>query len=119
LVGIAGKMRPIQGSAPVLADDAYIRESIFNPYNRLSAGYTQTMPEYANTISEEEVLDLVAYIKSMGGPKSTSEIGPATGATDKMTVPPPVHAVGAIGARENPPSKSLAVGALNRQTEGR
>ena len=44
------------------------RESILNPYNRITVGYTQTMPVYANKesgMTEEEVLDMIAYIKSL------------------------------------------------------
>jgi cytochrome c oxidase subunit 2 len=114
LYGIAGKTRRMQDGSTPVADDGYLRESILNPYNRISAGYTQTMPVYANQISEEEVLALLAYIKSLGGPPAATAGAPSTGAMDKKTSVPPVTAVGALGSRDNPPARSMAVGALNR-----
>ncbi|MFI5386527.1 MAG: cytochrome c oxidase subunit II [Fimbriimonadales bacterium] len=114
LYGIAGRSRHMQDGSNVTADDGYLRESILNPYNRLTAGYTQTMPVYANQISEDEVLAMIAYIKSLGGPPKVAGSEPMTGGTDKTSLVPAVSAVGAIGARTNPPAKSLAVGALNR-----
>lgn len=120
LYGVAGKTRRMQDGSSVPADDAYLRESILNPYNRLTAGYTQTMPVYADQISEEEVLELIAYMKGLGGPAAASGAEPTTGAVDPKLAVPKVTAVGSIGFRDNPPPKSLAVGALNRQTtEGR
>lgn len=119
LYGIAGKPRRMQDGGTAVADDAYLRESILNPYNRLNAGYAQTMPVYMNEITEEEVLALIAYMKGLGGtpPAPGSATAPATASTPGA---PKTSAVGAIGARENPPAKGMAVGALNRQiTEGR
>lgn len=117
LYGIAGKSRHMQDGSNVIADDAYLRESIVNPWNRISVGYTNTMPAYAGQIDEEEVLSLITYIKSLGGPPGPPGAAPvnSTGtqsATEK--------AVGSIGSRENPPKKTLAVGALGRPiAEGR
>lgn len=120
LYGIAGKVRRMQDGSTPTADDAYLRESILNPYNRITAGYIQTMPIYANTISEEEVLEMIAYIKSLGGPAAAGTNGPVTGATEKKTLVPATVADGAIGARENPPAKNLATGAIgSRNSEGR
>lgn len=120
LYGIAAKTRHMQDGSNVVADDSYLRESIVNPYNRLTAGYTQTMPVYANTITEDEILDLIAYVKSLGGPPAATSNQPFSGQTNKTIAAPAVTADGSIGARENPAPKSLAVGALNRSnSEGR
>jgi cytochrome c oxidase subunit 2 len=125
LHGIAGKLRRIQNGPSVLADDGYLRESILNPYNRLTAGYMQTMPIYANQISEEEVLSLIAYMKGLGGAPEPA-VGmqePMTGDAEKNLKTQKISAVGVVGDREQrgvPRGKSLAVGALNRPgAEGR
>lgn len=119
LHGIAGRQRRLQGGAAATADDAYLRESILNPYNRLTAGYVQTMPVYADQISEEEVLTLIAYIKTLGGMPSVAPAGPLRGTTEQTHVTPKTTAVGSIGAREKRPTGNLAVGAMDRQrTEG-
>lgn len=67
----------------VVADEAYIRESILYPNAKLVVGYPNRMPSFKSTLSEEQVLDLVEYIKSLSGsavtgPYKGPPIGPAT-----------------------------------------
>jgi cytochrome c oxidase subunit 2 len=50
----------------VIADDSYIRDSILLPLRHLVAGYHPVMPSYQGRVSEEEILMLLAYIKSLG-----------------------------------------------------
>lgn len=47
------------------ADDAYLRQSILTPSSQAIAGYTRTMPTYQGQMSESQVLELIAYIKSL------------------------------------------------------
>src|SRR5487761_924679 len=54
----------------VVADDAYIRNAIANPGSDLMAGYAPSMPSFQGQINEEQLLDLIAYIKSLGGEES-------------------------------------------------
>ena len=49
----------------MLADEAYMRESILNPRARLVAGYAPIMPTFQGQLSEEDLTQLVAYIKSL------------------------------------------------------
>jgi cytochrome c oxidase subunit 2 len=52
---------------PVQVDDAYIRESILNPNAKTVAGYhADVMPSFQGQISEEGILQLIVYIKSLG-----------------------------------------------------
>ena len=46
-------------------DEAYIRESIINPNAKIVKGYPPVMPTYRGQISEEQILDLIAYIRSL------------------------------------------------------
>ena len=46
-------------------DDAFKRDSILNPAMHTTAGYAPIMPTYQGQISEEGLIDLVEYIKSM------------------------------------------------------
>lgn len=70
LVGIYGTPRKLTTGQTVLADDEYIRRSVVDPYAQITAGYAATMPEYKE-LTEEQVLQLMAYIKSLGvGPAS-------------------------------------------------
>jgi cytochrome c oxidase subunit 2 len=50
----------------VTADENYIRESIVNPSRKIVEGYKPAMPNYEYTLSEEQINELVAYIKSLG-----------------------------------------------------
>lgn len=49
----------------VIADDKYLRQSILNPSAQLVKGYPAAMPSFAETLSSQEVDQLVAYIKSL------------------------------------------------------
>ena len=49
----------------VLADEQYLRDSILLPASQIAAGYTNAMPSFQGHISEEQLLQLIAYIKSL------------------------------------------------------
>jgi cytochrome c oxidase subunit II len=66
LSGLFGKPVPLQTGAMVTADERYLRESILNPRAQLVAGYPPIMPPYEGQISEEGLLQIIAYIKSLG-----------------------------------------------------
>jgi cytochrome c oxidase subunit 2 len=66
LTGLYGKPVPLASGAMVIADDSYIRDSILLPQQHITAGYLPLMPSYQGRISEEEILMLLAYIKSLG-----------------------------------------------------
>ncbi|MGH8017934.1 MAG: c-type cytochrome, partial [Opitutaceae bacterium] len=65
LEGIFGRQVPLDNQAFVLADDRYIRDSILQPQREIAAGYEPVMPSYDGVISENDLLDLIAYIKSL------------------------------------------------------
>ncbi|MDB6093228.1 MAG: cytochrome c oxidase subunit [Verrucomicrobia bacterium] len=65
LEGIAGRPVPIENGQIVMADDAYLRDSILLPNQHVAAGYAAVMPSYACVVPEGDLLDLVAYIKSL------------------------------------------------------
>jgi cytochrome c oxidase subunit II len=69
-----GQVRLADGST-VTADDAYIRESILIPSAKIVAGYQPVMPAFQGQLTEEQTLDLIAYVKSL-----QAEPVPATGA---------------------------------------
>lgn len=67
LEGLYGRAVPLASGEIVTADTQYIRDSILLPHKQVAAGYPDIMPTFANTLSEEELLMLVAYIQSLGG----------------------------------------------------
>jgi len=80
----------------VVADEAYLRESILYPSVKIVVGYPNRMPSFKSTLSEEQVLDLIEFIKSLSGaavvgPYQGPSLGPATQPTDaepKINNPP-------------------------------
>jgi cytochrome c oxidase subunit 2 len=66
LEGIYGKPVPLANGTMVTADDQYLRDSILQPAKQISAGYDNIMPSFAGHLSEEEIMQLIAYLKSIG-----------------------------------------------------
>ncbi len=72
LAGLFGSTVNFEGGGTALADEGYLRESILNPQAHLVAGYQAIMPTYQGLLSEENVMQLIAYVKSLkaeGGAK--------------------------------------------------
>jgi cytochrome c oxidase subunit II len=65
LEGIFGSSVQLANGERVLADEAYMRESILNPRAKLVVGYAPIMPTFQGQLSEEDLTQLVAYIKSL------------------------------------------------------
>ena len=66
LYGLIGRTRTFTNGSSAVADEDYVRESILTPYERLNAGYENTMPMYKGFMTEEQVQQLVVYIRSLG-----------------------------------------------------
>jgi cytochrome c oxidase subunit II len=66
LEGLFGKPVPLQTGQIVLADEAYLRDSILLPAKDIVGGYTNDMPSFQGHISEEELVDIIAYLRSLG-----------------------------------------------------
>ena len=65
LEGVFGQAVTLQSGEKVVADEAYIRESILNPAAKITAGYQPIMPTFQGQVSEEQLLALVEYVKSL------------------------------------------------------
>lgn len=64
LKGLAGSTRPIEGGDPIVADAAYLTESIKNPNAKTAKGFPPGyMPPYQ--LKAKEVESLVLYIQSL------------------------------------------------------
>jgi len=73
LAGIFGKPVLLDDGRTVTADENYIRESILNPGVKIVAGFKPIMPSFQGQVSEENLVALVAYIKSLGQPQEKSD----------------------------------------------
>ncbi len=64
-VGIYGKPVKLTDGTTLVVDDDYLRHCILHPSDRVVAGYAPLMPTFKGEISEEELLQIIAYIKSL------------------------------------------------------
>jgi cytochrome c oxidase subunit 2 len=53
----------LEDGSKVLADDAYLHESIVAPAAKMVKGYSAIMPTYQGTLNENEIRELIDYIK--------------------------------------------------------
>jgi cytochrome c oxidase subunit 2 len=60
-----GKTVPLRDGRSVLADEAYIRESIVDPAAKVVAGYESIMPTFKGQVTEEEIIELIAFIRAL------------------------------------------------------
>ena len=69
LAGIYGRAERLEGGRRVTADETYIRESILDPQAKIVAGYQPIMPTFKNELSEDDLLQLIGYVKSLKAPE--------------------------------------------------
>jgi len=82
LNGMYGAEVLLADGSTVVADEAYVRESILQPNAKIVAGYLPLMPAFQGQLTEEQILALTAYIKSLQSqpvPAKGSGIAPPTG----------------------------------------
>jgi cytochrome c oxidase subunit 2 len=65
LEGLFGKTVQLQSGETMTVDEAYVRESILNPSAKVTAGFQPIMPTFQGLVTEEQLLELVEYVKSM------------------------------------------------------
>ncbi|MGH6971741.1 MAG: cytochrome c oxidase subunit II, partial [Caulobacteraceae bacterium] len=65
LNGLYGSTIPLSDGRFVTANETYIHDCILNPHKNVPAGYAPIMPSFENVLSEEQLVPLIAYIKSL------------------------------------------------------
>ena len=101
LYGLFGKQQAIEGDGTVAVDESYIRESILDPQAKLALGFQPIMPTFRNQVNEEQILQLIAYIRSLGQQQGGGASGGAAqgGGT---TTGPTTGGVSPAAQRSNP-----------------
>ncbi|MFS8064496.1 MAG: cytochrome c oxidase subunit II [Luteimonas sp.] len=64
LDGLYGRTVPLSDGTQVVADDRYIHDSIMQPMKQIAAGYAPIMPSFQGRIGEDDVMALIAWLKS-------------------------------------------------------
>jgi cytochrome c oxidase subunit II len=72
LSGLFGKTVDLASGQKVVVDEAYIRESILTPSAKVVAGFQPIMPTFQGLVSEENLLELIEYVKSLNPATATS-----------------------------------------------
>ena len=75
LLGVYGNPVKLTTGETVTADDAYMRESILLPKAKVVLGYTPIMPSFQGQMTEEQLNNVVAYLRALG--KATPPPKPA------------------------------------------
>jgi cytochrome c oxidase subunit 2 len=71
LGGLYGQTVQLADGGTATADETFLRNVILNPAYHMIAGYPQIMPSYRGEIPEDELTQLIAYLKSL--PPASSE----------------------------------------------
>ncbi len=66
LAGRFGDEVVLSDGQTVRFDEGYVRESLLDPASRIPRGYQALMPGYRGQVREDEILALMAYLKSLG-----------------------------------------------------
>jgi cytochrome c oxidase subunit II len=101
LYGLFGRQQAIEGGGTVAVDESYIRESILDPQAKLALGFQPIMPTFRNQVNEEQILQLIAYIRSLGQQQG-GESGGAMQGGGGTTTGPTTGGISPTAQRSNP-----------------
>ena len=87
LEGIFGKDVKLTNGQTVPRDEEYIRNSILNPGGQIVEGYQPIMPTFKGQVTEEQLVQIVAYIKSLSGVTGTTTTPGGSMTTPANTAP--------------------------------
>src|SRR6267378_970504 len=88
LLGLYGSKVVLNNGQTVRADEGYIRESILNPQAKIVTGFGPIMPSFQGQVNEEQLLQLVAFVKSLSTTKpETPTTKPPAGAAKPSATP--------------------------------
>jgi cytochrome c oxidase subunit II len=65
LAGVFGSKLTLTNGSEVLVNEAYLRDAILNPSQHVTAGFAPIMPTYQGQISEDGLIDIVEYLKTL------------------------------------------------------
>ncbi|MBI5504395.1 MAG: cytochrome c oxidase subunit II [Deltaproteobacteria bacterium] len=88
LVGIYGRQVELATGATVKVDEAYVRESILTPMAKVVKGFPPAMPTFGGQLTEEQVMSLIAYVKSLSDGGDAAAPAPHSGAAPAAPTAP-------------------------------
>jgi cytochrome c oxidase subunit 2 len=76
LDGLFGKEVKLANGNVAVADESYLRESIVQPSAKIVQGYQPIMPTFQGLVTEEQIVQLVAYIQTLKGGEPAAAVKP-------------------------------------------
>jgi cytochrome c oxidase subunit 2 len=73
LVGLYGKPEKLRSGESRIVDESLIRQAIIFPNSVILPNYPPVMPTFQGQVNEEQVLQLTAYVKSLGTQERTGK----------------------------------------------
>jgi len=90
LRGVFGSQVTLASGQKITADEAYVRESILTPTAKMVAGFPPLMPTFQGVVSEEQIAQLTAYVKSLAtAPATPGAATPAAAPAGAPAAPTP------------------------------
>ena len=77
LVGQYGHVQKLADGRSLLVDESFIRQAITNPNSMPLPGFTPVMPSFQGQLNEEQILELIAFVKSLGAQERTASMSAA------------------------------------------
>lgn len=89
LAALFGRPVFLTNAQTLTADEAYIRESIENPQAKLVSGFGPIMPTFQGQVSPEQLIQLMAFIKSLQvtGPQPPTSTSTSPSSAQPTAVP--------------------------------
>jgi cytochrome c oxidase subunit 2 len=76
LLGVYGHTVKLTTGETITADDSYVRESILVPRAKIVFGYKPIMPSFQGQMTEEQLNNVIAYVRALGNAQAPSRPGP-------------------------------------------
>jgi cytochrome c oxidase subunit 2 len=93
MAGLYGSIVTLEDGSNRIVDEQYLRTAITDPSSQIVAGYPPVMPSFKNQISEDQIFDLIEYIKSLAPARNNpaGNVGqpPAAPLSEPSTHPAP------------------------------
>ena len=90
LLGVFNNNVQLSTGQTVRGDESYVRESILNPQAKLVSGYGPIMPTFQGVVNEEQIVQLIAYVKSLSSQPAGATGAPGAQGNAKPPVREPV-----------------------------
>jgi cytochrome c oxidase subunit II len=97
LAGLFGRQVFLANGQTLIADEAYVRESIENPQAKLVSGFGPIMPTFQGQVTPEQLIQIMSFIKSL---QITNSVVPVP---TSSTAPAPRPAAQVPGAATSSP----------------